>query len=414
MDRNDKFKRVGAKARSMQVMRVQGRVREVPVAQQQSQWLNALFAYAELHNNPSLAVHTELERLRTVPASRWRSHRLLLDAHAALLCRFAKPCLRAVKERVSAMLDRDASYQCVEDGLGEFQTLDSDLLVDRCPLFAGEERANTYWEGWVTDSEAREAPARTVSVQLAALRDCTPAEPWVGTRYLVMVAAHAITDQLEQDAWSISFGEQRQGPVELCYSFWICALGAASPQGLLALTPTTLVDAVPLASGRAAWSVGVGVVEARDRVGEEAEQALGAAVELIATLSRGQREVSEQPWQLPIMSAAQLARDSVTAILDTFSAFGTGICVGDWLMPSQTCIYDSKYLYAVSPPGAPHSLRLRAGRYEATLDVGIGQEPVSVSAERTGADGAGRGEAPAQRWSMLYFRGVKGEGKTGA
>lgn len=414
MDQNDKFK--GGRSKGpfmMPVMRVQGRVREVPNAQRQSQWLNALFAYAELHNNPSQPVHPELECLRTVPASRWRSHRLLLDAHAALLCRFAKPRLRSAKQRVCAMIEPDASYECVEAGLGEFQTLDSDLLVERCPLFAGDERANTYWEGWAQESELSEAPARTVSVQLTELLDCAPAEAWAGTRYLVMVAGHAITDQIEQDAWSVSFGEQRQGPVELCYSFWIRALGPASPDGLLALSPTTLVDAIPLVSGRAAWAVGVAVIEA-GVVGDEAEQALGAAVELIATVSRGQREAADQPWQLPIMSAAQLARDSVTAILDTFSAFGTGICMRDWSMPSPTCIYDSKYLYAVSPPSAPHSLKLRAGRYETTLDVGIGQEPVSVSPDRLGVDGSGGGGAPAQRWSMLYFRGVRGQGKTGA
>jgi len=145
----------------------------------------------------------------------------------------------------------------------------------------------------------------------------------------------------------------------------------------------------------------------------DAEQALGAAVELIATLARGQRRAADQPWQLPIMSAAQVARDSVSAVWDAFSTLGTAVYAREWRAPCPPCIYDSKYLYTLSPPSSARALPLSVGRYETTLEVAIGQDPVSVSGQHPHGR-RGNGGMPAQRWSMLYFRGVKGEDKTGA
>lgn len=413
MNHDDEFKRgAGPLGHGISVLRVQGNSREVPRSSKQLQWLHALFAYAEVQNNPSLLVTANLERTRTVPASRWHYHRLLLDAHAALLCRFARERVAALRRKVVGMIEHGASYESVEQGLGVYQGLDAAELVEHCPFFAGDE-TNTYWEGWVTEPESAEAPAHTVSVVLSGLRDCTPELPWIGKRQLVMVAGHALVKPRELDTWSVSFDEPVADPLELCYSFWIRELGSANRAGALGIAPTTLVDAVPLTSGRAAWAAGVGVVEAGPVFAADAEQALGAAVELIATLTRGQRRASEEPWQLPIMSAAQVARDSVSAVWDAFSTLGTSVYAREWRAACPPCVYDSKYLYALSPPSSPRTLSLRVGRYESALDVAIGQEPVSVSAHRTHSR-HGDGGTSARRWSMLYFRGAKDEDKTGA
>src|SRR5687767_12282453 len=97
---DDEFKRGERRfGCSPSVLRVQGRLRDVPRSLRQLQWLHALFAYAEVQNNPSLAVATNLERTRTVPTSRWHYHRLLLDAHAALLCRFAKQRVASLRQK---------------------------------------------------------------------------------------------------------------------------------------------------------------------------------------------------------------------------------------------------------------------------------------------------------------------------
>jgi len=420
MNHDDEFKRnAGPPGHNISVLRVEGRMREVPRGLRQLQWLHALFAYAEVQNNPSLPVTTNLERIRTVPASRWHYHRLLLDAHAALLCRFARQRVAALRRKVAGMIEHGVSYESVEEGLGEYQALDAVSLVERCPFFSGDEATNTYWEGWVTEPESAEAPAHTVSVVLSGLRDCTPELTWVGSRQLVMVAGHALVKPRELDTWSMSFDEEAADPLELCYSFWIREIGVANPAGLLGVPPTTLVDAIPLSSGRAAWAAGIGVVEAAPVFAADAEQALGAAVELIATLARGQRNAAAEPWQLPIMSAAQVARDSVSAVWDAFSTLGTGVYASEWRSPAPPCIYDSKYLYALSPPSSARALTLRGARYETTVEVAIGQDPVSVSVQRDLAgqrkhSGRRDGSTPAQRWSMMYFRGVKGEDKTGA
>lgn len=413
MNQDDEFKRgVGPFGRGISVRRVQGRLREVPREVKQSQWLHALFAYAEVQNDPSLLVTENLEQTRTVPASRWHYHRLLLDAHAALLCRFARQRVVAVRRKVVRMIEHGASYESVEEGLGEYQALDAAELVERCPFFSSDE-TNTHWEGWVTEPESAEAPAHSVSVVLGGLRDCTPELPWIGTRWLVMVAGHALVKPRELDTWSMSFDEPIADPIELCYSFWVRELGTPNRSGVLGVVPTTLIDAVPLTAGRAAWAVGVGVVEAGPVFAADAEQALGAAVELVATLARGQRHAASEPWQLPIMSAAQVARDSVSAVWDAFSTLGTSVYSREWRATCPPCVYDSKYLYALSPPSSARTLKLRVGRYESALDVAIGQDPVSVSAQRLHSR-QGDGGTPVRRWSMLYFRGAKGEDKTGA
>lgn len=413
MNDDDEFERSARSPdRGITVLHVQGSPREVPRSLKHLQWLHALFAYAEVQNNPGLMVTANLERIRTVPASRWHYHRLLLDAHAALLCRFARDRVAALRRKVVGMIEHGASYESVEHGLGVYQALDAAELVEQCPLFARDE-TNTFWEGWVTEAQSEEAPAHTVSVVLSGLRDCTPEVPWVGTRQLVMVAAHALVKPRELDTWSASFDEPSADPLEICYSFWIRELGVENSTGVLGIAPTTLVDAVPLTSGRAAWSAGVGVVEAGPVFAADAEQALGAAVELVATLTRGQQRAAEEPWQLPIMSAAQVARDSVSAVWDAFAMLGTGVYAREWRAAGAPCIYDSKYLYASSPPSSPRTLSLRVGRYETALDVAIGQEPVSVSGQRTSSSQRGSGAA-ARRWSMLYFRGAKGADKTGA
>ncbi|HEY6724211.1 MAG TPA: hypothetical protein VI197_09260 [Polyangiaceae bacterium] len=412
MNHDDDFKRGAAPlGHGISVLTGHGSAREVPRSLKQLQWLHALFAYAEVQNNPSLPVIANLERIRTVPARRWHYHRLLLDAHAALLCRFARQRVAALRRKVVGMIEHGVSYESVERGLGAFQKLDAAELVEHCPFFAGDE-ANTYWEGWVTAPESAEAPAHTVSVVLSGLRDCAPELPWVGTRQLVMVAGHALVKPREVDTWSVSFDEPVADPLELCYSFWLRELCTPN-SGVLGVTPTTLVDAVPLTSGRAAWAVGIGVVEAEPVFAADAEQALGAAVELVATLTRGQRRAAEEPWQLPIMSAAQVARESVSAVWDAFSTLGTSVYAREWRATCAPCIYDSKYLYALSPPSSARTLSLRAGRYETALDVAIGQEPVSVSGHRMHSRQGDSG-APARRWSMLYFRGAKSEDKTGA
>src|SRR6186713_398509 len=152
MTNDDEFKRgAGRFGRSRSVLRVQGRSRDVPRGIRQLQWLHALFAYAEVQNNPSLAVTTNLERTRTVPTSRWHYHRLLLDAHAALLCRFARQRVAALRRKVVGMIEHGVSYGSVKEGLGEYQALDAAALVERCPFFAGDEATNTYWEGWVAE-----------------------------------------------------------------------------------------------------------------------------------------------------------------------------------------------------------------------------------------------------------------------
>src|SRR5688572_29380772 len=149
MNHDDEFKRGKEPlGHGMSVLRVQGSSREVPRNLMQLQWLHALFAYAEVQNNPSLTVTDNLHRIRTVPASRWHFHRLLLDAHAALLCRFARERVAAVRRKVVAMIEHGASYESVEQGLGVFQGLDAAELIEHCPFFAGDE-TNTYWEGWV-------------------------------------------------------------------------------------------------------------------------------------------------------------------------------------------------------------------------------------------------------------------------
>lgn len=418
MTHDDQFERgVGPFGKELPALHVQGPARMVPRSLQQLQWLHALFAYAEVQNNPSLPVIADLEQTRVVPANRWHYHRLLLDAQAALLCRFERPRVAALRRKVVGMIEHGASYQSVEEGLGEYQGLDAAGLVERCPFFAGDE-TNTYWEGWVTDPESAEDHAHTVSVVLRGLRDCTPELPWLGTRQLVMVAGHALVKSHELDTWSVSFDEPSDDPLELCYSFWIRELNplpsnAADQAGGLGVAPTTLVDAIPLTAGRAAWAAGVGIVEAGSVFVAAAEQALGAAVELIATLARGQRQSTGQPWQLPIMSAAQVARDSVGAVWDAFSTLGSSVYEHEWRAASPPCVYDSKYLYTRSPPSSPRTLKLRTGRYETALEVAIGQDPESISGHRMDAPRAG-GASAARRWSVLYFRGLRGEDKTGA
>lgn len=419
MNQDDEFKRgAGPFGRGISVRRVQGRCRDVPRDVKQSQWLHALFAYAEVQNDPSLRVTANLEQIRTVPASRWHYHRLLLDAHAGLLCRFERQQVLAIRRMVARMIEHRASYESVEEGLGEYQALDATELVERCPFFGGDE-TNTYWEGWVTEPESAEAPAQSVSVVLRDLRDCTPELPCIGARQLVMIAGHALVKPRELDTWSMSFDEPSAEPLELCYSFWIREIKTANRAGMLGVGSTTLVDAIPLTAGRAAWAAGVGVVEAGPVFAADGEQALGAAVELIATLARGQRRTASEPWQLPIMSAAQVARDAVSAVWDAFSTLGTSVYGREWRASCRPCVYDSKYLYTLSPPSSARTLKLRVGRYESALEVATGQDPVSVSMQN-GALGHGThsrqgdGGTPVRRWSMLYFRGAKGEDKTGA
>jgi hypothetical protein len=229
----------------------------------------------------------------------------------------------------------------------------------------------------------------------------------------VVVEGHAMLEEgraLEADAGARpTVGDPAQRPLELCYSFWTQTLGPPNHRGDLSIAPVTVVDALPLTTGRAAWAVGVRVVEGASLVTEHAEQALGAAVELVATLTQGQREVAEGPWQLPVMSRAEWAQASVAAILEAFTALGVAVYERAWWSPSPSCVYDSKYLYAVSPAAAPRKLTMRAGRYESEVEVAIGSEPVSVSSTRRLEE---RPTAPTQRWSMLRFRGVKDRRQT--
>ncbi len=392
----------------MRIVRLPGRVRSAPEPLRREQWMRALFAYAELHHNPGLMVNSELERARTVPASRWLSHRLLLDAHAALLCRLSRSRMRRLRAYAASVLRVGASIESVETGLGEFQEMNPELLVEGCPFFRGEHPTSTFWEGWVSEPEAEDEPARTVSVRLTSVKDCEPQARSSGSPNLVVVAGHAGALDRENHVWGEALEQHQATPLELRYSFWTHRLGLPDAQGYFRLEPSVLIDALQLSSGRSAWAVGARVVEAAPSWGDDGEQALGAAVELVATLSRGQSDAGEQPWQSPVMSAAETARESVAAILDAFAAFGASVYEGAWRSDAPTCIFDSKYLYAASPAREARTLELRVGRYQTGIEVAIGRDPA------TSQPPAERGpDASAGRWSMLRFRSPKPSRKTG-
>src|SRR5690606_10552663 len=225
--------------------------------------------------------------------------------------------VQQLRLRAARSIEVGASYEEVEHGLGQYQSLDAERLVAECPFFRGGEIANTYWEGWVAEPESFEALAASVAVRLCSLRDCEPERPFEGERSMVVVAGHALPGDAAPDTWRTAFEEPQH--LEVYYSFWTERLRPPGADGRLETRSVSLLDGLVLTSGRAAWAVGVQVFEGSGPRPGEVEQALGAAVELTGSLSRGHAELTEQPWQLPVMSAAQLAQESVIAVLEAYA-----------------------------------------------------------------------------------------------
>jgi len=366
------------------VLRVQGpegKRRSVRVEVRQTQWLRALFAYVELHADPSFEVRAELEPARTVPAVRWRCHRDLLQAHASLVAQLPRPIVRGFRDAVSELVRAGVSYEQVETELGEFQALDAAHILSNCPFLWRSELGSTYWSGEGAASSSDEATTQpSIHVALAACQALGPRNPQVPGPVCISIGANAPAEFLESDGIWVSVTDLR-------FSARVQPLEDPDQSGYLSVSNPDLIESLPLVGGRVAWAVAVRIEEA-PRNPSDASAALAASLELVRALSVSS-ETRVPSWHQSgaaprVMAVTEFARDTAVAVLSVFESLQR--CFFRERVPPNRdrYVFDSKHFHALSSDGINKTLSISGSSYRVSLQVEIDEEALPAPVPSTG------------------------------
>lgn len=338
----------------------------------QTQWLRALFAYAELHADPSFEVRPELEAARTVPRVRWHCHRDLLQAHAALVSGLPRSRVREFRAAVAELVRAGASYERVETELGEFQALDAAHILSNCPFLWRAEHGSTYWSGDDPPGNLDEATQRRINVSLGGCRAHVLPPSGAAAPVCISISVHAPRTLLEADRAWVS-------PADLSFEARVQPLSGPDASGCFSTARSRLIEHLPLVRARAAWAVAVRLEE-RLRSSADAQAALDAALELVRALSVSS-ETRVPSWEngpAPrVIAIANVVRDTAISVLCCFECIQRCF-FSERVPPSRDrYLFDSKNFCAVSPDGINKTLSISGSVYSVSLQVELQEEPLA-------------------------------------